>query len=162
MQWRSEPKCRTGSTIKVPPFPPLKFAYKNLKWKKIIFVLSKDIRYITSWTSESNTNRQRSHFSYSFMGLAFAACSPSHHVHFLFFIPSLHLHLWTRHISLNFISCCFSVCRKTHHLALIVYHFKGSNKRPKKIILWCLIRERMAWYLLYRCSLNIYVCLYVM
>ena len=36
-QWRSEAKCRPGPTIKVPAFPPLKFAYKNLKWKKIMF-----------------------------------------------------------------------------------------------------------------------------
>jgi len=36
-QWRSEAKCRPGPSIKVPPFPPLKFAYKNLKWKKIMF-----------------------------------------------------------------------------------------------------------------------------
>jgi len=28
-QWRSEAKCRPGPTIKVPPFQPLKFAYKN-------------------------------------------------------------------------------------------------------------------------------------
>ena len=32
-QWRSEAKCRLEPTIKVPPFQPLKFAYKNLKWK---------------------------------------------------------------------------------------------------------------------------------
>jgi len=32
-QWRSKAKCRPGPTIKVPPFPPLKFAYKNFKWK---------------------------------------------------------------------------------------------------------------------------------
>jgi len=30
-QWRSEAKCRPGPTLKVPLFPPLKFAYKNLK-----------------------------------------------------------------------------------------------------------------------------------
>jgi len=30
-QWRSEAKCRPGPTIKVPPFPPLKFAYKIFK-----------------------------------------------------------------------------------------------------------------------------------
>jgi len=30
-QWRSEAKCCQGPTIKVPPFPPFKFAYKNLK-----------------------------------------------------------------------------------------------------------------------------------
>jgi len=32
-QWRSKAKCRPGPTIKVPSFPPLKFAYKNFKWK---------------------------------------------------------------------------------------------------------------------------------
>jgi len=32
-QWRREAKCRQGPTIKVPPFPPLEFNYKNLKWK---------------------------------------------------------------------------------------------------------------------------------
>jgi len=32
-QWRSEAKCRPGPTIKVLPFPPLKFADKNFKWK---------------------------------------------------------------------------------------------------------------------------------
>jgi len=37
LQWRSEAKCRPGPTIKVPLFPPLKFAYKNLKGKKIVF-----------------------------------------------------------------------------------------------------------------------------
>jgi len=36
-QWRSEAKFRPGTTTKVPPFSPLKFAYKNLKWKKIMF-----------------------------------------------------------------------------------------------------------------------------
>jgi len=36
-QWRSEAKCRPGPTIEVRPFPPLKFAYKNLKRKKIMF-----------------------------------------------------------------------------------------------------------------------------
>jgi len=30
-QWHSKPKCRPGTTIKVPLFPHLKFAYKNLK-----------------------------------------------------------------------------------------------------------------------------------
>ena len=30
-QWRSVAKCRPGPTIKVQTFPPLKFAYKNLK-----------------------------------------------------------------------------------------------------------------------------------
>ena len=32
-QWRCEAKCRPGPTIKVPPFQPIKFTYKNLKWK---------------------------------------------------------------------------------------------------------------------------------
>jgi len=32
-QWRSEVKCCPGPTIKVLPFPPLKFAYKDFKWK---------------------------------------------------------------------------------------------------------------------------------
>jgi len=32
-QWRSEAKCRPGPTIKLPPFPPLKFAFKNFIWK---------------------------------------------------------------------------------------------------------------------------------
>jgi len=32
-QWRSKAKCRPGPTKKVPPFPPLKFAYKSFKWK---------------------------------------------------------------------------------------------------------------------------------
>ena len=32
VQWRSE-ECRPGPTIKVPTFPPLRFAYKNFKWK---------------------------------------------------------------------------------------------------------------------------------
>jgi len=27
-QWRIEAKCRPGPTLKVPPFQPLKFAYK--------------------------------------------------------------------------------------------------------------------------------------
>jgi len=36
-QWRSEAKYGPGPTIKVPLFPPLKFAYKTLKWKKIMF-----------------------------------------------------------------------------------------------------------------------------
>jgi len=36
-QWRSEAKCRPGPTIKVPPFPPLKFDYKNLKRENIMF-----------------------------------------------------------------------------------------------------------------------------
>jgi len=35
--WRSKAKYRPGPTIKVPPFQPLKFAYKNFKWKKIMF-----------------------------------------------------------------------------------------------------------------------------
>ena len=30
-QWRSKAKCRPEPTIKVPPFQPLKFAYKNFK-----------------------------------------------------------------------------------------------------------------------------------
>jgi len=30
-QWRSEAKCRPEPTLKVPPFPPVKFAYKNFK-----------------------------------------------------------------------------------------------------------------------------------
>jgi len=30
-QWHSEAKCRPGLAIKVPPFPSLKFAYKQLK-----------------------------------------------------------------------------------------------------------------------------------
>jgi len=36
-QWRREAKCRPGPTKKVPSFSPLKFAYKNLKWKKVVF-----------------------------------------------------------------------------------------------------------------------------
>jgi len=32
-QWRSKAKCHPRPTIKAPPFPPLKFAYKNFKWK---------------------------------------------------------------------------------------------------------------------------------
>jgi len=32
-QWRSKAESRPGPTIKVPPFPPLKFAFKNFKWK---------------------------------------------------------------------------------------------------------------------------------
>jgi len=36
-QWRSDAKGRPGPTIKVPPFPPLKSAYKILKCKKIMF-----------------------------------------------------------------------------------------------------------------------------
>ena len=36
-QWRREAKCRPRLTIKVPPFLPLKVAYKNLKWNKIMF-----------------------------------------------------------------------------------------------------------------------------
>jgi len=36
-QWRSKAKCRPRPTIKVPPFPPLNFVYKNLKWKKVMF-----------------------------------------------------------------------------------------------------------------------------
>jgi len=37
-QWRSEAKCRPGPTIKVPPFPPLKFSYK-IKNERSCFVL---------------------------------------------------------------------------------------------------------------------------
>ena len=36
-QCRSEAECRPGPTIKAPPFPPLKFVYKNVKGKKIVF-----------------------------------------------------------------------------------------------------------------------------
>jgi len=35
IQWRSKAKCRPGPTIKVPPFSPLKFPYKNFEWKFI-------------------------------------------------------------------------------------------------------------------------------
>ena len=36
-QWRRTAKCRPWPTIKLSPFPSLKFACKNLKWKKTMF-----------------------------------------------------------------------------------------------------------------------------
>jgi len=54
-----------------------------------------------------------------------------HHLLVLFDRPSLRMHLWIQHILLNFIFCSCSVCGKRHYLALIVYNFRGSNKRRK-------------------------------
>jgi len=45
-QWPSEAKCGTGPTVKVTPFPTLKFANKYFNLKKSYFVLGKDIRYV--------------------------------------------------------------------------------------------------------------------
>ena len=36
-QWRSEAKFRPVPTVEVLLFPPIKFAYKSLKGKKIMF-----------------------------------------------------------------------------------------------------------------------------
>jgi len=40
-EWRSKAKCRPRPTTKVPPFPPLKLAYKIFKWK---FVFRANLR----------------------------------------------------------------------------------------------------------------------
>ena len=70
------------ATIKVPLFPSLKFAYNNLKWKRIVFVFSKDIissvkvRNYLGHKNQTLTNRNRSRFSFSIRDLAFSACPP--------------------------------------------------------------------------------------
>jgi len=88
-QWRSEAKCLPGSTIKVPPFLPLKFAYKNLKWKKIMFsCLFKDIRIDkASWKSQSNTHKLKRvlFFIVDYESCFFWLSPPSSSSIFLFF-----------------------------------------------------------------------------
>ena len=95
-----------------------------------MFVLSEAIRSIkASWTTESIPHKLK---KVSFFNLGYGSCVFCFliiHLIFLFYLPSLHMHLWTEHISLNFLPSWFSVCGKPHNLALIAYHFRGSNKR---------------------------------
>jgi len=44
-KWRSYAECHPRQAIKVPPFPPLRFAYKKLQRKKIFFVIIKGKKY---------------------------------------------------------------------------------------------------------------------
>jgi len=37
VQWRNEANCRPRPIVKVSLFPPRNLAYKNLKWKNIMF-----------------------------------------------------------------------------------------------------------------------------
>jgi len=59
-QWPSEAKCRPGPTMKVPPFPHLKFTYRISNERRSYFVLIKDIRNNKSyWTSQLNTHKRK-------------------------------------------------------------------------------------------------------
>ena len=59
LQWRNEAMCLPGPTTKVPPFPPLKFAYKNFKMKEDhVSSLFKNIGITkASWRSQWNTHK---------------------------------------------------------------------------------------------------------
>jgi len=69
------------------------------------------------------------------MGLAFMIVRHlSYHLLFLFYMPCLHIHIWTQLISayfVNFFPCWFKVCGKSHHLALIVYHLRDQTKTQR-------------------------------
>jgi len=134
-RWGSEAKCHPGLAAKVPLIPSLKFAYKNLKGKRIMFVLGKDMRNILDI---------RIKHSQIEIGLVFHSRSwvvlfcffATFLIIFLscFFFPSLHMHLWSQHISLYFLQYWFSVCGKPHHLALIVY--RSTAAYPTEVHCW--------------------------
>ena len=56
----------------------------------------------------------------SITSLVFSACSPHFStLHFLFFLLSLNMHIWTWYVFPNFLPCWHLVSGKLHHLALI-------------------------------------------
>ena len=69
-------KCRPGTTIKVPPFAPLKFACKNFKWKFMFRACSKIQGLIKHLQNRIRTlrNWNVSWLWLSIMILAFTAC----------------------------------------------------------------------------------------
>jgi len=74
-QWRSEAKCRPGPTIIVSPYPSLKFAYKNLKWKKIMLRAYLKIEGLINHFEDHNetlTNWYGSCFLLSILSLTFS------------------------------------------------------------------------------------------
>ena len=135
-QWCSEARHRPGPNIKVPLFPLLKCAYKNLKWRSF-FMLSKDIKNIeTFWTPGSNTHKLK---WVSFFILDYGSCFSCLFSTFLiicssyFFLPSLHVDIWTGHILLNFLPCWLSVWGKSHHLDAIVCSFWWIKQKTQNM-----------------------------
>jgi len=133
MQWSSQAKYPQGPIVKVPPFPPHKFAYKDFEWNKIIFVPCKDIRIIkTSSISPSKNHKLVTVFFSSFLSLtslAFSACRLCHQNFSYFILLPFHVRIWTRHISSNFLPCWLSVSSETHNLASTVYSFQGIEQK---------------------------------
>jgi len=117
IQWCSKVKCRPGPTIKVAPFPPLKFAYKNFKWKFMFRVNSKIglIKHLQN-RNQTLTNWNMSCFWLSIMILAFSAWRHLSHHQFFYFLLSLHRHMRTQHVSSNFPPCWFLNLRWAHRM----------------------------------------------
>jgi len=96
-QWRSEAKHHPGPTTKVSSFTPLKFPYKNLKWRKIIFRAYLKTSGLIKHFEDHNqtlTNWNGSCFTLSIVSLTFFCLSrPSSSLLFLIFLLSLHMHI---------------------------------------------------------------------
>jgi len=69
---------------------------------------------LTNWNGEMGLV-----FTFDY-GSCFFCCTPTFSLLLLFFLLSLHMHLWTRHNSLNFFTCWVSVRNRPHHLLLEV------------------------------------------
>ena len=79
--------------------------------------VGQNVRYFISWYNES---------------CFFCFSTPFSSLFVLFFLLSLHAHIWTRHISSKFPPCWILVSGKSHHFAVIPYSFQGSNKKIKR------------------------------
>ena len=133
----------------MPPFPPLKFAYKIKKWKIMFLVYLKIYGFNkASWKSQPTTLKLKwvlfSIFDYEsgFFGWS----PPFSSLIFLFFtfVHSLHMHIRTQHHSSICLPCCFSVSGKP-----TVWHFNSlliPGDQTKKL------RDLIAAYLLCRCK----------
>ena len=138
IQWRSDAQCRPDLTVKVPPFPTLKFGYKNLKDRRLCFVLSKDIRNIKPLDLQKHSQTEMVLIFHSrlWVVLFLLVHHLSHHLLFCFSaFFTVHLHSWTLHISLKWSSPWLSVCAKLHHSALIVCTFQGIKQKCKKCVI---------------------------
>jgi len=92
LQWRSEAKCHLGQTTGVPSFPASNLGTRNARGSRFVFI--KDVtNNKASWTSQSST--------YKLKGVLFFILDYGSWFFCLSPLPSLHVHLWTRHISVK-------------------------------------------------------------
>ena len=110
-QWRRTAKCRPWPTTKLSPFPSLKFACKNLKWKKTMFRAYLKIKGLINHREKHNqtlTNWKGSCFSLSIMSLAFSACRHLSHHYSSYNFCFLHIY-WLGVFREKFFPICFKL-----------------------------------------------------